>query len=73
MQEYKAPIPDIILAGDFNFPKASWKYGIGEAFGNTRFVKNSLQQLIDVASNLNLLQKVNFGTRETRSGNSNTL
>ena len=73
MKDYEAPLPDIVLAGDFNFPKATWKYGLGEAFGSTRFIKNSLQQLIDVASNLNLLQKVTFGTRETRSGNNNTL
>ena len=47
--------------------------GIGEAIANTRAEKNSLQQIIDVASNQNLLQKVNFGTRETRSGNRNIL
>ena len=34
---------------------------------------NSLQQLIDVATNLNLLQKVTQGTRVTRKGNENTL
>ena len=26
---YEAPMPDIILTGDFNFPKASWNAGIG--------------------------------------------
>ena len=71
--QYKAPVPDIILAGDFNFPKATWTHGIGEAFANTKHEKNSLQQLINVASNLNLLQKVTFGTRETSSGNNNIL
>ena len=25
---YEAPMPDIILAGDFNFPKANWNAGI---------------------------------------------
>ena len=73
MQEYKSPMPDIILAGDFNFPDANWKYGIGEVQGETKYIKNSLQQLIDLASNLNLLQTVTFGTRDTRSGKSNTL
>ena len=73
MSDVKSPVPDIILAGDFNFPKAVWKHGIGEAIANTRSEKNSLQQIIDVASNLNLLQKVNFGTRETISGNRNIL
>ena len=29
MHQYKTPTPDIILAGDFNFPKASWEAGIG--------------------------------------------
>ena len=73
MKEYEAPIPDIILAGDFNFPDATWNYGIGEALGKTRYIKKSLQHLIDVASNLNLLQKITFGTRDTSSGKSNTL
>ena len=73
MNGYEAPVPDIILAGDFNFPKAIWRHGIGEAFGQTISEKNSLQQLIEVAGHLNLLQKVTFGTRETRSGKRNTL
>ena len=71
--QYKAPVPDIILAGDFNFPKATWTHGIGEAFANTKHEKNSLQQLINVASDLNLLQKVTGGTRETSAGNNNIL
>ena len=73
ISQYKSPVPDIILAGDFNFPKAIWTHGIGEAFANSKSERNSLQQLIHVASNLNLLQKVSFGTRETIAGNSNTL
>ena len=66
-------MPDIILAGDFNFPKATWTHGIGEAFANTKHEKNSLQQLINVASDLNLLQKVADGTRETSAGKNNIL
>ena len=73
MKEYESPTPDIILGGDFNFPRAVWKHGIGEAFGNTRSEKNSLQHLIDLASDLNLIQKINFGTRKSRSGNNNIL
>ena len=73
MKDYKSPVPDIVIAGDFNFPKAVWNHGIGEAKATTRNENNSLQQLIDVASNLNLLQKISFGTRKTRSGNSNIL
>ena len=73
MKEYESPTPDMILSGDFNFPRAVWKHGIGEAFGNTRSEKNSLQHLIDLASDLNLIQKINFGTRKSRSGNNNIL
>ena len=73
MEQYKSPLPDIILAGDFNFPKAVWKHGIGDAFASTISEKNSLQQLINIASNFNLLQKISFGTRLTKSGNDNTL
>ena len=73
MNNYKSPVPDIVLAGDFNFPKAVWKHGIGEAFANTRTEKNSLQQILDVASHYNLLQKVTFGTRKTRTGKRNIL
>ena len=29
MLDYSSPTPNILLAGDFNFPKASWKAGIG--------------------------------------------
>ena len=53
MNDYKSPVPDIIIAGDFNFPRAVWKHSIGEAIANTRSDKNSLQQMIDVASVLN--------------------
>ena len=73
MNKYKSPVPDIVLAGDFNFPKAVWKHGIGEAFANTRTEKNSLQQILDIASHYNLLQKVTFGTRKTRTGKRNIL
>ena len=73
MIDYKSPVPDIIIAGDFNFPKALWKHGIGEAVATTRNEKRSLQQIIDVASDLNLLQKVTVGTRKSKSGNSNIL
>ena len=73
LKDHKAPVPDIIIAGDFNFPRAIWRHGIGEAIANTRTEKNSLQQIIDVASDFNLLQKVSFGTRKSRLGNNNTL
>ena len=73
MSEFNTPTPDIILAGDFNFPKASWKAGIGTINSDSSSNKRSLQQLIDIATDLNLLQKVTEGTRETRSGGQNIL
>ena len=73
ISQYQAPTPDIILTGDFNFPKATWIHGIGQANANTIYEKKSLLNLLNTASNLNLLQKVNFGTRETRSGDNNIL
>ena len=73
MKDHISPVPDIIIAGDFNFPRAIWRHGIGEAFANTKGEKNSLQQIIDVAADFNLLQKVSFGTRKSKLGNSNIL
>ena len=73
MSEYNTPTPDIILTGDFNFSKASWMAGIGKINPDITSNKRSLQQLIDIATDLNLLQKVSEGTRETRSGGQNIL
>ena len=39
MKNYMSPVPDIIIAGDFNFPRAMWKHGIVEAYANTRSEK----------------------------------
>ena len=73
MNKFKAPTPDIILAGDFNFPKAQWNAGIGTIKSDCLCNRNSLQELLMVASHYNLLQMVTEGTRETRSGESNIL
>ena len=73
MNKFKAPTPDIILAGDFNFPKAQWNAGIGTIGPDCLCNRNSLQELLNVASHYNLLQTVTDGTRETRSGDSNIL
>ena len=73
INEYKSQIPDIILAGDLNFPKATWSSGIGRSYADTRSSARSLQKLIDLASELNLLQMVREGTRDTRKGNRNIL
>ena len=58
MNGYKSPTPDIILTGDFNFPNASWNAGIGSVKNDVECNKSSLQQLINIASDLNLLQKI---------------
>merc|ERR1712002_620578 len=73
MNKFKAPTPDIILAGDFNFSKAQWNAGIGTIKSDCLCNRNSLQELLKVASHHNLLQTVTEGTRETRSGDSNIL
>ena len=73
MNDYQSPVPDIIIAGDFNFPKAVWNHGIGEVIATTRNEKNALKKIIEVASDFNLLQKVDFGTRTTHTGKRNIL
>merc|ERR1711867_394215 len=73
MNKFNAPTPDIILAGDFNFPKAQLNAGIGTIKSDCLCNRNSLQELLKVASHYNLLQTVTEGTRETRSGDSNIL
>ena len=73
MNEYKSQIPDIILAGDFNFPKATWSNGMGRSYADSISSARSLQKLIDLASELNLLQMVSEGTRDTKKGNRNIL
>jgi len=71
--KFQAPTPDILLAGDFNFPKALWDAGMGIVQTDNTCNRKSLQQLIDVASNHNLLQTVTEGTRVTKSGRHNIL
>ena len=73
MSKHKTPTPDILLAGDFNFPKAHWSAGVGTVKPDCLCNRNSLQELLKVASYYNLLQTVTEGTRKTRSGNYNIL
>merc|ERR1712002_535568 len=73
MNKHKTPTPDIILAGDFNFPKTHWNAGIGTIKSDCLCNRDSLQELLKVAFHYNLLQTVTEGTRETRSGGSNIL
>ena len=67
------PTPDILLVGDFNFSRAQWNARIGEVRPNNRCSSNSLQRLINIALDYNLLQYITEGTRETRSGSMNIL
>ena len=71
--KFQAPTPDIILTGDFNFPKAVWDAGIGTVQTDDPCNMKSLQHLIDLASRYNLLQTVTEGTRVTRNGRRNIL
>merc|ERR1711913_127945 len=71
--KFQAPAPDIILAGDFNFPKAQWDAGIGTVQTDIPCNRKSLQKLINIASKYNLLHTVTEGTRVTRSGRRNIL
>ena len=73
MNKYKAQVPDMILTGDYNFPKAIWSNGIGKNHGDTLSNTRSFQKLAELAAELNLLQTVSEGTRETRKGNRNIL
>ena len=73
MNQYKSQIPDIVLTGDFNFPKATWSNGMGTSNAESISSVRSLQKLINLAADFNLLQIVSEGTRETRKGNRNIL
>ena len=69
----EAPMPDVILAGDFNFPNAKWCEGIGLRPQGHSPESRMLCQLINTCDTHNLLQQINFGTRNTPTGGSNTL
>merc|ERR1712002_672444 len=71
MSIFKAPTPDIKLAGHFNFPKAHWNAGIGTIKSDCLCSRHSLKELLNVASHYNLLQTVMEGTRNTLRGDSN--
>ena len=73
INKHKTPTPDILLIGDFNFPRAQWNAGIGVVKPDSKCNRNSLQQLINIASDYSLLQYISEGTRETRKGGNNIL
>ncbi|MEL7079382.1 MAG: reverse transcriptase family protein [Cyanobacteria bacterium J06582_2] len=70
---FGAPTPDIILAGDFNFPNAKWCEGTSQRPQGNSPESLMLCKLINTCESHNLLQKINFGTRNTLAGNSNIL
>ena len=67
------PEPDIILMGDFNFPKAIWREGIGIPLNGNSPETRMANSLIDICDTHNLLQMITFGTRPTQLGEENTL
>merc|ERR1712033_122130 len=73
INKHKAPTPDIILTGNFNFPKAHWSAGIGTLKSDCLCNRYSLKELLNVASHYNLLQTVTEGTRNTLRGDVNIL
>ena len=68
-----SPEPDMILLGDFNFPKAVWREGVGIKHQGISPENRMLNSLIDVCDTHNLLQKITFGTRPTQLGEENIL
>ena len=73
IQESGAPTPDIILAGDFNFPNAKWCEGTGYYPQGNSAESHMLRDLISVCDTHNLLQNITFGTRPTLAGDTNIL
>ena len=73
LRELPLPLPDIIMAGDFNFPKATWRDGSGIPSQGHSPENIMLNQLLDLCDHYSLSQKINFGTRSTHSGGSNML
>ena len=67
------PEPDLILLGDFNFPKAIWRDGLGIQHHGVSPENRMLNSLIDICDAQNLLQKITFGTRPTQMGEENIL
>ena len=67
------PTPDILLMGDFNFPKATWHEGTGTRLQGNAPESLMLNLLINTCDTHNLLQKVTSGTRLTPSGTLNML
>ena len=67
------PEPDIILLGDFNFPKVIWREGVGTPLEGDSSETRMANGLLETCDTHNLLQQVTFGTRPTQQGKENTL
>ena len=70
---FSTPEPDVLLLGDFNFPKAVWREGIGIQNIGISPENRMLNSLIDICDTHNLSQKITFGTRPTPAGEENIL
>ena len=67
------PTADIIIAGDFNFPKAVWSKGVGVPPRGGSSESRMLKALMALGDHHHLLQLIDFGTRPNPSGSSNPL
>ena len=68
-----SPEPDMLLLGDFNFPKAVWREGLGIKNQGVSPENRMLIKLIDLCDTHHLSQKITFGTRLTQAGEENIL
>ena len=73
INDFGSPEPDFILMGDFNFPKVTWREGIGTPIHGDSPETRMANSLIEVCDTHNLLQKITFGTRPIQQGVENTL
>ena len=67
------PKLDIIIAGDFNFPRALWTGGVGTPPNGCSSESKMLTSLMNMSATHHLLQMIDFGTRPNISGSSNPL
>ena len=73
IQSLGSPAPDILLLGDFNFPNATWREGVGIPLQGNAPETRMLNNLIELCDLHNLLQVITFGTRAAPSGEENIL
>ena len=73
IQNLGSPVPNILLMGDFNFPRANWNEGVASPVSDNSSESRMLNRLLDVCETHNLLQRISFGTRPTPTGGNNIL